>query len=84
MTEAWPSSVLLEHICRAAGQSDTFIGRFAKPSQINMLATYTNYANYARNKRRGREGSTLRRSAPPSLTMLIGFVDAAVSEAILP
>lgn len=85
MTDAWPSSVLPKHICRAVRDSDTFVGRSAKPSWLNVLATNIESVQTMREIKGGvREGNTLRRSAPPSLTMLMGFVDAPVSEAILP
>lgn len=65
--------------------SDTFVGRSAKPSWLNVLATNIESVQTMREIKGGvREGNTLRRSAPPSLMMLMGFVDAAVSEAILP
>lgn len=84
MTDAWLSSVLLRHICRAAGGSDTFVGRFAKPSWVNTLATYIEAVQTTKEiKGGGREGNTLRQGAPPSLTMLMGFVDAAVSKLFL-
>lgn len=65
MTDAWPSSVLPKHICRAARDSDTFVGRSAKPSWLNVLATnIESVQTMWEIKGGGREGNTLRRSAP--------------------